>query len=94
MTTQKFKTVISKLETRTFIALPFNPNDVWCVNNVTILQGLLMDMVCAARLARMAHNIFSFWAQPGGVVVVWMPEQKWRWFYPRKVHNQKVCPQM
>ena len=31
MTTQKFKTVISNLGTRTFIALPFNPNDVWGV---------------------------------------------------------------
>jgi hypothetical protein len=29
MTTQRFKTVISKSGTRTFIALPFNPNDAW-----------------------------------------------------------------
>ena len=29
MTTQRFKTVIAKPGTRKFIALPFNPNDVW-----------------------------------------------------------------
>lgn len=31
MSTQRFKTVIAKTETRTFIALPFNPNEVWGV---------------------------------------------------------------
>jgi hypothetical protein len=29
MTTQHFKTIISKSGTRTFIPLPFNPNEVW-----------------------------------------------------------------
>jgi hypothetical protein len=29
MTTQRFKAIIAKSGTRTFIALPFNPNDVW-----------------------------------------------------------------
>jgi hypothetical protein len=31
LSTQHFKTTITKLGTRTFIALPFNPNDVWGV---------------------------------------------------------------
>jgi hypothetical protein len=29
LTTQRFKTVIAKSRTRTFIPLPFNPNEVW-----------------------------------------------------------------
>ena len=39
MTTQKFKTVISKLGTRTFIALPFNPNEVWGVKQRHHITG-------------------------------------------------------
>jgi len=31
MTIQRFKTIISKSGTRTFIPLPFNPNEVWGV---------------------------------------------------------------
>lgn len=39
MTTQHFKTVISKSRTRTFIALPFNPNDVWGVKGRHYIMG-------------------------------------------------------
>lgn len=39
MTTQRFKTVISKSGTRTFIAIPFNPNDVWGVKQRHHIRG-------------------------------------------------------
>ena len=39
MTTQKFKTVITKAGTRTFIPLPFNPNDVWGVKQRHHITG-------------------------------------------------------
>ena len=39
MTTQSFKTVISKSGTRTFIPLPFNPNEVWGVKRRHHIRG-------------------------------------------------------
>ena len=39
MTTQHFKTIISRSGTRTFIALPFNPNDVWGVKGRHYITG-------------------------------------------------------
>ena len=39
LATQHFKTVISKSGTRTFIAIPFNPNDVWGVKQRHHITG-------------------------------------------------------
>ena len=39
MTPQHFKTIISKSGTRVFIALPFNPNDVWGVKGRHYITG-------------------------------------------------------
>ena len=39
MSTQRFKTIISKSGTRTFIALPFNPNEVWGVKRRHYITG-------------------------------------------------------
>ena len=39
MTKQHFKTVFSKSGTRTFIAIPFNPNDVWGVKQRHHITG-------------------------------------------------------
>ena len=39
MTTQRFQTVISKSGTRTFIAIPFNPNEVWGVKQRHYIRG-------------------------------------------------------
>lgn len=39
MSTQRFKTIISKSGTRTFIALPFNPNEVWGVKRRHHITG-------------------------------------------------------
>ena len=39
MTTQRFKTVISKSGSRVFIPLPFNPNEVWGVKQRHHIRG-------------------------------------------------------
>lgn len=39
MTTQQFETVIAKSGTRTFVALPFNPNEVWGVKQRHYVVG-------------------------------------------------------
>ena len=39
MTTQQFTTVINKSGSRVFIALPFNPNDVWGVKQRHHIKG-------------------------------------------------------
>lgn len=39
MSTQRFHTTISKSGTRTFIALPFNPNDIWGVKKRYHIAG-------------------------------------------------------
>ena len=39
MTLQHFKTTISKSGTRTFIALPFNPNEVWGIKRRHHITG-------------------------------------------------------
>ena len=47
MTTQRFKTVIMKSGTRTFIVIPFNPNDVWGVKQRHHITGSVNG--CAVR---------------------------------------------
>ena len=39
MNTQDFKTIITKSGTRTYIALPFNPNEVWGVKKRHYITG-------------------------------------------------------
>jgi bacteriocin resistance YdeI/OmpD-like protein/uncharacterized protein DUF1905 len=39
MTTQRFQTVIAKSGTRTFVPIPFNPNDVWGVKGRHYISG-------------------------------------------------------
>src|SRR5688500_20335772 len=39
MTTQRFKTVIAKSGSRTFIPIPFNPNEVWGVKQRHHITG-------------------------------------------------------
>jgi hypothetical protein len=41
MTTQHFETVIAKLGTRTFIPIPFNPNEVWGVKQRHHITGTI-----------------------------------------------------
>ena len=47
MTTQRFKTVISKAGSRTFIAIPFSPNEVWGVRQRHHTTGTING--CAVR---------------------------------------------
>ncbi|MFN2397640.1 MAG: YdeI/OmpD-associated family protein [Gemmatimonadaceae bacterium] len=39
MTTQRFKTVVSRSGTRTLLAIPFNPDDVWGVKQLHHVTG-------------------------------------------------------
>ena len=39
MTTQRFSTVISKSGIRTFVAIPFNPNNVWGIKGRHYITG-------------------------------------------------------
>jgi hypothetical protein len=41
MTTQRFKTIVSKQGSRTYIALPFNPNEVWGVKQRHHITGTI-----------------------------------------------------
>lgn len=47
MTAQRFKAIIAKSGTRTFIALPFNPNHVWGVKQRHHITGSVNG--CAVR---------------------------------------------
>ena len=39
MTTQRFKTIVAKAGSRTYIAIPFNPNEVWGVKQRHHITG-------------------------------------------------------
>ena len=41
MTTQNFKTTITKSGSRTFIAIPFSPNDVWGLKQRHYIRGTI-----------------------------------------------------
>ena len=41
MTAQRFKSVVTKIGSRTFIALPFNPNEVWGVKQRHHISGMI-----------------------------------------------------
>jgi hypothetical protein len=47
MTTQRFKTIVTKAGSRTFIAIPFNPNEVWGVKQRHHITGTVNG--CAVR---------------------------------------------
>lgn len=47
MTIQRFKTIIAKSGTRTFIAIPFNPNEVWGIKQRHHITGSING--CAVR---------------------------------------------
>lgn len=47
MTTQRFKAIVAKAGSRTFIAIPFNPNEVWGVKQRHHITGSING--CAVR---------------------------------------------
>lgn len=47
MSTQPFKTIVSRSGSRTFIAIPFNPNEVWGVKQRHHISGSING--CAVR---------------------------------------------
>lgn len=84
MTTQRFKAIVSQEGSRTFIALPFNPNEVWGVKQRHHITGTIHGHpVRGALNSDGSHYFLSFGAawQRGSVVeigaeveVVLMPE--------------------
>jgi hypothetical protein len=50
MTTQRFKTTIAKSGARTFIAIPFNPNEVWGVKQRHHITGSVNGQVVRGSL--------------------------------------------
>src|ERR671936_2116767 len=47
MTTQRFKTIVAKAGSRTYIAIPFDPNEVWGVKQRHHITGSVNG--CAVR---------------------------------------------
>src|SRR3954462_15377082 len=47
MTMQRFKTIVAKTGSRTYIAIPFNPNEVWGVKQRHHITGSING--CAVR---------------------------------------------
>ena len=47
MTTQRFKAIVAKAGSRTYIAIPFNPNEVWGVKQRHHITGSING--CAVR---------------------------------------------
>lgn len=58
MNKQRFKTTISKSGTRTFIPLPFNPNDVWGVKQRHHIRGTVNEHKVRGSLGSDGTNYF------------------------------------
>src|SRR5499426_569589 len=58
MTTQHFKTVVAKSGTRTFIPIPFNPNDVWGVKQRHHITGTVNGMDVRGSLGSDGNQYF------------------------------------
>ncbi len=58
MTTQRFKTTITKSENRTLIALPFNPNEVWGVKQRHYIRGTINGCMIRGSLGSDGERYF------------------------------------
>ena len=58
MTTQRFKTIISKSGTRTFVVIPFNPNEVWGVKQRHYVTGTVNGYGVRGSLGSDAKQYF------------------------------------
>ena len=71
MPTQHFKAVISKSGTRTFIPLPFNPNDVWGVKQRHHITGSVNGYGVRGSLGSDGKQYFlplgAAWRRGGGL---------------------------
>jgi len=71
MTTQRFKTTITKSGTRTFIAIPFNPNEVWGVKQRHHIRGTINGCEVRGSLGSDGKQFFlplgAAWRRDNGV---------------------------
>jgi len=58
LTTQRFKTIISKSGTRTFVVIPFNPNEVWGVKQRHYVTGTVNGYGVRGSLGSDAKQYF------------------------------------
>jgi hypothetical protein len=58
MTTQRFKTVVTNVSSRTFIAIPFNPNEVWGVKQRHHITGTINGCVVRGSLGSDGNQYF------------------------------------
>ena len=58
MTTQRFKSVVSKSGSRVFIPIPFNPNDVWGVKQRHHITGTVNDYAVRGSLGSNGMQYF------------------------------------
>jgi hypothetical protein len=71
MTTQRFKTVISMAGSRTFIAIPFNPNEIWGVKQRHHITGTINGRAVRGSLGSDGSQYFlplgAAWRRDNGV---------------------------
>jgi hypothetical protein len=71
MTTQRFKAMVAKEGTRTFIAIPFNPNEVWGVKQRHHITGTINGCCVRGPLGSDGSQYFlplgAVWRQDNGV---------------------------
>jgi hypothetical protein len=71
MTTQRFKAMVAKEGTRTFIAIPFNPNEVWGVKQRHHITGTINGCRVRGPLGSDGSQYFlplgAVWRQDNGV---------------------------
>jgi hypothetical protein len=84
MTTQRFNTIVAKEGSRTYIAIPFNPNEVWGVKQRHHITGSINGCTIRGSLGSDGSQYFlplgAAWRRDNGVEagaevqVVMMPE--------------------
>jgi hypothetical protein len=73
MTAQRFKTTVTRSGSRTFIALPFNPNEVWGVKQRHHMTGSINGCAVRGSLGSDGNQYFlplgAAWRRDNGVEV-------------------------
>jgi hypothetical protein len=73
MPTQRFKTIVSRSGSRTFIAIPFNPNEVWGVKQRHHITGSINGCAVRGSLGSDGSQYFlplgAAWRRDNGVEV-------------------------
>jgi len=71
MTTQRFKTIVAKTGSRTYIGIPFNPNEVWGVKQRHYITGSINGCPVRGSLGSVGASISCRLARRCGGAVGW-----------------------